>query len=64
MSKISDIAFIASSDMRNIQLLLKKLQQPLTSPNWENEAKLLTRQLERAIKSLNELKRALGAPPQ
>lgn len=64
MSKLSDLAFMAATDMRAIQQLIRKLEKPLTSPNWSNEAALLRRQIERAVKSLKDLDRALeGSPP-
>lgn len=63
MSKLSDLAFMAATDMRAIQQLIRKLEKPLTSPNWTNESVLLRRQIERAVKSLRDLDKALEVPP-
>lgn len=63
MSKLSDLAFMAATDMRCIQQLIRKLEKPLTSPNWTNESVLLRRQIERAVKSLRDLDKALEVPP-
>lgn len=49
-------------DLKAMGYLIAKLEKPLTSPNWENEAKLVVRQSERLRKALSQLEQALVPP--
>lgn len=61
MSLPESAAYVVA-DMKTTLSLIAKLQKPLTSPNWENESKLLVRQVKRTRESLAALERALVPP--
>lgn len=49
-------------DIERVKSLIKKLQKPLTNPNWENESRLLDRSCEGLQKSLSRMRKALVPP--
>lgn len=55
------VAYV-KNDIRALSGLISKLEKPLTSPNWEHEAQLLTRQSERLRKALTKLEAVLVPP--
>lgn len=60
--KARDAAFYAKSDLLALLSLIRKLEKPLTSPNWDNECKLLIRASAQSRKSLLQLEQALVPP--
>lgn len=62
MSKLPDVAAYVVSDLDATIKLIRKLQRPLTSPNWEQESLLLARQLKRTREACSSLERALVPP--
>lgn len=62
VTKLPDHAAFCQGDLRVMSNLITKLSKPLTNANWENECKLLDRQAERTIKSLQALRKALVSP--
>lgn len=58
--KLPALAHYVKADTAALMHLIKKLEKPLTNPNWDNEAKLLVRQIGRCVTSLNAFKKALS----
>lgn len=50
-------------DLKAMLNVIAKLEKPLTSPSWEQEAKLLIRQSERCRRALSQFERALEPKP-
>lgn len=55
----TEVAYV-KGDLKAMLNVIAKLEKPLTSPNWEQEAKLLIRQSERCRKALSQFERALS----
>lgn len=61
-SHLPEVAHIAIMDMDITLRLLRKLMKPLTNANWDQERKLLVRQLGRTSASLKAFEKALEKP--
>lgn len=59
MSTLPDQWIGVKADMGALKFLGDKLAKPLTNPNWENEKKLLVRNVKRTIASLRAFEKAL-----
>lgn len=59
VTKLPEQAGYAQADLKVTSAIIAKLSKPLTNANWEQEAKLLDRQCERTIKSLQVLRKAI-----
>lgn len=55
-------AYDALSDLDVTAKIIRRLQRPLTNANWEQEARLLARQVKRTRESLLTLEKALAPP--
>lgn len=61
-AKLREHVAYVKGDLKAILSLIAKLEKPLASPNWEQEARLVVRQSERCRKSLSLMEQALGPP--
>lgn len=62
MSTLPEQALLCEQDLLITAKLIGKLRKPHTNANWDNEARLLARQLERVEKSASSLRKALAPP--
>ena len=60
MSNLPELWIGVKADMGAVKFLGDKLAKPMTNPNWENEKKLLVRNVRRTIQSLRAFEKALS----
>lgn len=61
---LSQQSHFVLSDCDQLARLIRKLQKPQTSPNWENEKRLLVRQIKLTKQSLSLFEKTLEEAPK